>query len=174
MNLPCSRKYCYANLDYRRIVWAAVYQLTVGTVCYSLVSEMSTRRLQIKTVVLGRNLYIIVGIIASVLTPYMLNQSAWDWGNYAGFVSYTPSPQDRIALTANTSSGEAAVSSASSTPTSASRSQQDVRSPNLICSLSEKSAREISHLQKSTSLMRRSMRAFCHSIKIPSRHSIPR
>ncbi|CZT25789.1 probable alpha-glucoside transport protein [Ramularia collo-cygni] len=67
------------------IVWAAVYQLTVGTVCYSLVSEMSTRRLQIKTVVLGRNLYIIVGIIASVLTPYMLNQSAWDWGNYAGF-----------------------------------------------------------------------------------------
>lgn len=40
------------------IVWAAFYQLTVGTVCYSLVAELSTRRLQIKTVVLGRNLYI--------------------------------------------------------------------------------------------------------------------
>lgn len=37
------------------IVWALVYQLTVGTVCYSLVSELSSRRLQIKTVVLGRN-----------------------------------------------------------------------------------------------------------------------
>lgn len=36
--------------------WALTYQLTVGTVCYSLVSEISTRRLQIKTVALGRML----------------------------------------------------------------------------------------------------------------------
>ena len=54
------------------LVWALCYQLTVGTVCYSLVAELSTRRLQIKTVVLGRNLYNIVGIICSVLTPYMV------------------------------------------------------------------------------------------------------
>ncbi|EMC95249.1 hypothetical protein BAUCODRAFT_72296 [Baudoinia panamericana UAMH 10762] len=67
------------------IVWALCYQLTVGTVCYSLVAELSTRRLQIKTVVLGRNLYNIVGIITSVLTPYMLNPTAWNWGNYTGF-----------------------------------------------------------------------------------------
>jgi SP family general alpha glucoside:H+ symporter-like MFS transporter len=37
------------------IVWALFYQLSVGTVCYSLVGELSSRRLQIKTVVLGRN-----------------------------------------------------------------------------------------------------------------------
>jgi SP family general alpha glucoside:H+ symporter-like MFS transporter len=67
------------------LVWALCYQLTVGTVCYSLVAELSTRRLQIKTVVLGRNLYNIVGIICSVLTPYMLNPGAWNWGNYTGF-----------------------------------------------------------------------------------------
>lgn len=67
------------------LIWAAVYQLTVGTVCYSLVAELSTRRLQIKTIVLGRNLYNIVGIICSVLTPYMLNPTAWNWGNYTGF-----------------------------------------------------------------------------------------
>ncbi|KAF7554193.1 hypothetical protein G7046_g6883 [Stylonectria norvegica] len=67
------------------IVWALVYQLTVGTVCYSLVGEISSRRLQIKTVVLGRNLYNVVGIINSVLTPYMLNPTAWDWSNYTGF-----------------------------------------------------------------------------------------
>ncbi|RMZ04958.1 hypothetical protein D0864_02606 [Hortaea werneckii] len=67
------------------IVWALFYQLTVGTVCYSLVAELSTRRLQIKTVVLGRSLYIIVGIITSVLTPYMVNPTAWDWGNFTGF-----------------------------------------------------------------------------------------
>jgi SP family general alpha glucoside:H+ symporter-like MFS transporter len=67
------------------LVWALIYQATVGTVCYSLVSELSTRRLQIKTVVLGRNMYNIVGIVCSVLTPYMLNPTAWNWGNYAGF-----------------------------------------------------------------------------------------
>ncbi|CAL5869663.1 uncharacterized protein PFLUO_LOCUS3893 [Penicillium psychrofluorescens] len=67
------------------LVWAMFYQLTVGTVCYSLVAELSTRRLQIKTVVLGRCLYNIVAIICGVLTPYMLNPSAWNWGNYAGF-----------------------------------------------------------------------------------------
>jgi SP family general alpha glucoside:H+ symporter-like MFS transporter len=67
------------------IVWALCYQLTVGTVCYSLVAELSTRRLQIKTVVLGRNLYNVVGIITAVLTPYMLNPGSWNWGNYTGF-----------------------------------------------------------------------------------------
>ena len=67
------------------LVWAAFYQLTVGTVCYSLVAELSTRRLQIKTVVLGRNLYNVVGIFCGVVTPYMLNPGAWNWGNYAGF-----------------------------------------------------------------------------------------
>lgn len=67
------------------MVWALFYQLTVGTVCYSLVAELSTRRLQIKTVVLGRNLYNIVGIICAVLSPYMLNPGAWNWQNYTGF-----------------------------------------------------------------------------------------
>ncbi|KAE9399715.1 sugar transporter [Gymnopus androsaceus JB14] len=59
------------------LVWALCYQLTLA--------ELSTRRLQIKTVVLGRNLYNIVGIVCSVLTPYMLNPSAWNWENFAGF-----------------------------------------------------------------------------------------
>ena len=67
------------------IVWALFYQLTVGTVAYSLVAELSTRRLQIKTVVLGRNLYNVVNIVASVLTPYMVNPTQWGWSNYAAF-----------------------------------------------------------------------------------------
>ncbi|KAK7052770.1 MFS general substrate transporter [Favolaschia claudopus] len=67
------------------LVWAVIYQLTVGTVCYSLVGELSSRRLSIKTVVLGRNLYNVVGIICSVLTPYMLNPGSWNWSNYTGF-----------------------------------------------------------------------------------------
>jgi SP family general alpha glucoside:H+ symporter-like MFS transporter len=65
------------------IIWAVFYQLTVGTVCYSLVAEMSTRRLQIKTVVLGRNFYNIIAIITNVLTPYMINPTAWNWGEWS-------------------------------------------------------------------------------------------
>lgn len=38
------------------VVWALCFQLSVGTVAYSLVSEISSRRLQAKTVVLGREL----------------------------------------------------------------------------------------------------------------------
>ena len=67
------------------LVWALFYQCSVGTIAYSLVAELSTRRLQIKTVVLGRNLYTVIAIISNVLTPYMLNPTAWNWGNYAGF-----------------------------------------------------------------------------------------
>ncbi|KKZ63920.1 MFS transporter, SP family, general alpha glucoside:H+ symporter [[Emmonsia] crescens] len=67
------------------LIWALVYQLSVGTVCYSLVGELSSRRLQIKTVVLGRILYNIAAIVCNVLTPYMLNPGAWNWGNFAGF-----------------------------------------------------------------------------------------
>jgi SP family general alpha glucoside:H+ symporter-like MFS transporter len=67
------------------IVWAAFYQFSVGTVAFSLVSEMSTRRLQVKTVALSRVAYNVAAIIVNVLTPYMLNPTAWNWGNFAGF-----------------------------------------------------------------------------------------
>lgn len=55
------------------------------TLAFSLVAEMSTRRLQIKTVALGRAAYNVAAIISNVLTPYMINPTAWNWGNYAGF-----------------------------------------------------------------------------------------
>jgi SP family general alpha glucoside:H+ symporter-like MFS transporter len=67
------------------IVWAAFYQFSVGTVAFSLVAELSTRRLQVKTVALSRVAYNIAAIVVNVLTPYMINPTAWNWGNYAGF-----------------------------------------------------------------------------------------
>lgn len=36
------------------IGWAVIYQLTVGSIVYSLVAELSSRRLAVKTVVIGR------------------------------------------------------------------------------------------------------------------------
>jgi len=67
------------------LVYTFVYDSTVGPVCYSLVAEMSSTRLRQKTVVLARNLYNIGIIITNILTPRMLNPSAWDWGAKSGF-----------------------------------------------------------------------------------------
>lgn len=67
------------------LVFAFTYDLTVGPVCYSLVSEISSTRLRAKTIVLARNLYNIAGIIVNVLTNYMLTPTAWNWGAKAAF-----------------------------------------------------------------------------------------
>jgi len=67
------------------LVWATFYQFSVGSIAFSLVAEMSTRRLQVKTVALSRVAYNIAAIAVNVLTPYMINPTAWDWGNFAGF-----------------------------------------------------------------------------------------
>lgn len=67
------------------LVWAMFYQFSVGTVAFSLVSEMSSRRLQVKTVAISRIAYNLGAIVSNIITPYMLNPTAWNWGNYAGF-----------------------------------------------------------------------------------------
>lgn len=67
------------------LVYTFVYDATVGPVCYSLVSELPSTRLRQKTIVLARNTYNITGIIAHILTPRMLNPSAWNWKAKTGF-----------------------------------------------------------------------------------------
>ncbi|KAM4061147.1 major facilitator superfamily protein [Hirsutella rhossiliensis] len=67
------------------LVYTFIYDATVGPVCYSLVSELSSTRLRTKSVVLARNLYNIVGITTNIITPRMLNPSAWNWGAKSGF-----------------------------------------------------------------------------------------
>lgn len=67
------------------MIYAFFYDISVGPVCYSLVAEIPTTRLRIKTVVLARNVYNIVAIINNVIIPHMLNVDAWDWRGKAGF-----------------------------------------------------------------------------------------
>jgi MFS transporter, SP family, general alpha glucoside:H+ symporter len=67
------------------ILYTFIYDSTVGPVCYSLVTELSSTRLRIKAVVLARNVYNIVGIVTNIITPRMLNPSAWNWGAKAAF-----------------------------------------------------------------------------------------
>ncbi|ORY11269.1 general substrate transporter [Clohesyomyces aquaticus] len=67
------------------LIFTFVYDSTVGPVCYSLVAEMPSTRLRQKTVVLARNFYNIASIIGNILTPRMLNPSAWNWGAKSAF-----------------------------------------------------------------------------------------
>jgi MFS transporter, SP family, general alpha glucoside:H+ symporter len=67
------------------LVYTFFYDITIGPVCYSLVSEIPSVRLKSKTIVLARASYNVAGIVSNVITPYMLNPSAWNWGAKAGF-----------------------------------------------------------------------------------------
>jgi hypothetical protein len=55
------------------LAWSVAYQFTVGTVCFSLMTEIPSRRLVIKTVNVGRGLYCVANIVIGSVTPYMLN-----------------------------------------------------------------------------------------------------
>jgi SP family general alpha glucoside:H+ symporter-like MFS transporter len=61
------------------ILLTFVYDTTIGPVCYSLVAEIPSSRLRVKTVVLARVSYNLVGIVANVLMPKMLHPTAWNW-----------------------------------------------------------------------------------------------
>ncbi|OCT51065.1 Alpha-glucosides permease MPH2 [Cladophialophora carrionii] len=61
------------------IVLTFVYDFTVGPVCYVLVAEIPSSRLRVKTVVIARVAYNVISIITNIITPRMLNPSAWDW-----------------------------------------------------------------------------------------------
>ncbi|KAK5103234.1 hypothetical protein LTS08_004040 [Lithohypha guttulata] len=90
------------------LIYTFVYDITVGPVCYSLVAEIPSTRLKIKTVVLARNFYNIGGIINNIIMPRMLGPNEWNWGARTGLfwagacallVTWTffrlPEPKDR-------------------------------------------------------------------------------
>ncbi|OBT83370.1 hypothetical protein VE02_08366 [Pseudogymnoascus sp. 03VT05] len=68
------------------MIFVATYGVTVGPVCYCLVAEIPSTRLRIKTVVLARNAYLIVSIVANFLNPPILNPTAWNLRGKGGFV----------------------------------------------------------------------------------------
>jgi SP family general alpha glucoside:H+ symporter-like MFS transporter len=68
------------------IIYVLVFDLTVGPVCYSLVSEIPATRLRIKSAVLARNAYNISTIVANFLNPPILNPTAWNLRGKGGFI----------------------------------------------------------------------------------------
>ncbi|KAK0614632.1 general substrate transporter [Immersiella caudata] len=67
------------------ILFTFVYDLGVGPVTYSLVSELSSTRLKAKTIVLARAGYNASNIFVNVMTNYQLSSAAWNWGARTAF-----------------------------------------------------------------------------------------
>lgn len=67
------------------LIFTFIYDCTVGPVCYTLVAELPSSRLRTKSVVLARNMYNLISIVATIITPSMLNPTAWNWGAKCGF-----------------------------------------------------------------------------------------
>jgi SP family general alpha glucoside:H+ symporter-like MFS transporter len=67
------------------LIFTFVYDFSVGPAAYSLVPEVASSRMRTKSTVFARNVYNVVGIVNGVITPFMLNPTAWDWGAKTGF-----------------------------------------------------------------------------------------
>lgn len=67
------------------LVFTLFYDITIGTVCYSIVAEIPSSRLRTKTIVLARIAYNIQGTINGVITPDMINPTYWNWKGKSGF-----------------------------------------------------------------------------------------
>ncbi|OIW22427.1 maltose permease [Coniochaeta ligniaria NRRL 30616] len=67
------------------IVFLFVYSPSVAATLYAIVGEVGASELRGKTVSLARATAYLVDIVVGVLTPYMVNPSAWNWVGKAGF-----------------------------------------------------------------------------------------
>lgn len=61
------------------LIFTFVYNITVGPICYCLVAELPSTRLRTKTIIIARNIYNLAGIVIAIISPYMLNPTAWNW-----------------------------------------------------------------------------------------------
>lgn len=68
------------------LIWQLVYSLSVGPICYAIISETSAVRLRAQTVVLSRNTYNMTAVWAAVLEPYMMNPTQWNWKGKTAFL----------------------------------------------------------------------------------------
>ena len=59
------------------IFLVAVADFTTGPVIYAVIPELPSTRLRAKTIVLARNAYNIIGLIAGLITARQLNPLAW-------------------------------------------------------------------------------------------------
>lgn len=66
------------------LVFVFVYNMSIGPITYCLVAEIPSAKLRTKTIIIARNVFNLAGIVISIITPNMLNPTAWNWGAKTG------------------------------------------------------------------------------------------
>lgn len=67
------------------VISSFIYYASVGPLTNTICVEIPSAMLRSKSIALARGAYIITTIIAGVLTPYQLNEDAWNWGAKTAF-----------------------------------------------------------------------------------------
>lgn len=67
-------------------IWTFIYQMTVGPICFVIISEVSATRLRGKTIALTTAVQALANIVFTVAMPYMLNSDQANWRGKAGFL----------------------------------------------------------------------------------------
>ncbi|KAG6007608.1 hypothetical protein E4U54_008804 [Claviceps lovelessii] len=66
--------------------WTFIYQMSVGPICFVVISEISATRLRERTIAIATAVQAAASIAFTVAMPYMLNSNEADWGGKAGFL----------------------------------------------------------------------------------------
>jgi SP family general alpha glucoside:H+ symporter-like MFS transporter len=67
-------------------IWTFIYQMTVGPICFVIISEISSTRLRGRTIAVTTAVQAMASIVFTVAMPYMLNSDQADWRGKAGFL----------------------------------------------------------------------------------------
>jgi Na+/melibiose symporter-like transporter len=86
LSIPTGNKAAVWAMATLMDVWTFVYQMTVGPICFVIISEISATRLRTKTIALATAVQAGATIVTTVAMPYMLNADEANWGGKAGFL----------------------------------------------------------------------------------------
>lgn len=67
-------------------IWTFTYQMTVGPICFVIISEISSTRLRGRTIAIATAVQAFASIIFTVAMPYMLGSDEANWRGKAGFL----------------------------------------------------------------------------------------
>lgn len=67
------------------LVFTFIYNCTVGPMTYCLVAELPANSVRNQTIVIARATYSVGAVVVNVISPYMINPTAWNWKAKSGF-----------------------------------------------------------------------------------------
>lgn len=67
-------------------IWTFIYQMTVGPICFVIISEISATRLRGRTVAIATAVQAAASVVFTVAMPYMLSSDQANWRGKAGFL----------------------------------------------------------------------------------------